>query len=472
MKEIVEKIKVNQGIPHMVFYLLIPLETVGVFVFVIFAATHWAAFVGQSAALFAWTAWFTGLVLYTLLAWLAVRVLRSFLETVVAFGKGITDIHGRMIENRAVSARVELLETRDHYVVYRVSGKVIVQPVTAPRMAIAGPDVQGALLAGDNLPTSVRYEDIRDQIPHGHVLVGIGKNGVETKDKAVGACVWIVGLSGTGKTSTTVLRVEERHADGHKFMGIDPHFYKPDSLTNAIRAYSDSFIMPMARNTNEAMAVLQRFYNEFDGRKAGRIPQPWQKITLLVDEVTSLMDVECSDDPKQAKEVAAKLKSIARICGQEARNFQMGGIFISQQATGVAWLRKMAQMVIVHQLLMESEKKLACDYDAAAMEDMKRWPIGRTYVYGLGFMDGPRTVQQPFFKAPDGDSEWEDSEPDTVESTIEEPDELPMDEDLREAIEAWHEGIRGPRALEREFGWTYHKAQKICRELTDRELIG
>jgi hypothetical protein len=32
------------------------------------------------------------------------------------------------------------------------------------------------------------------------------------------------------------------------------------------------------------------------------------------------------------------------------------------------------------------------------MEDMKTWPIGRTYVFGVGFTDGPRTVQQPFFK--------------------------------------------------------------------------
>ena len=62
------------------------------------------------------------------------------------------------------------------------------------------------------LPTNVLYEDVRHQVPRGHVLVGIGRQGIETKDQAVGACVWIVGLSGTGKTSTTVLRVEERAA--------------------------------------------------------------------------------------------------------------------------------------------------------------------------------------------------------------------------------------------------------------------
>ena len=92
------------------------------------------------------------------------------------------------------------------------------------------------------------------------------------------------------------------------------------------------------------------------------------------------------------------LKTITRICGQEARNFEMGGIFISQQATELAWLRKVALMVIVHQLMQESEKKLATNNDTAVMQDMKTWPIGRTYVFGVGFgQEGPRTVQQPYF---------------------------------------------------------------------------
>ena len=82
----------------------------------------------------------------------------------------------------------------------------------------------------------------------------------------------------------------------------------------------------------------------------------------------------------------------------------MGSIYISQQATGLAWLRKVALMVIVHQLLMNSEKELACNGDKAVMEDMKYWPRGRTYVYGVGFgAGGARTVQQPYFKSPDGD---------------------------------------------------------------------
>jgi hypothetical protein len=263
------------------------------------------------------------------------------------------------------------------------------------------------------LPTNVLYEDVRNQVPRGHVLVGVGRTGIETKDQAVGACVWIVGLSGTGKTSTTVLRVEERAAAGHKFLGADPHYFKPDSLTNAVKAYEHDFMMPMARDIEGIKAVLATFLNEFNARKAGRVPQPWQPITLLVDEVGSLMDPTSADKEERAaeEEIKKMLPSIARICGQEARNFNMGGIFISQQATGLAWLRKVALMVIVHQLLMENEKKLALNGDTEAMESMKTWPRGRTYVYGVGFEEGPRTVQQPFFKGRVIDSTIEPARP-------------------------------------------------------------
>jgi hypothetical protein len=73
----------------------------------------------------------------------------------------------------------------------------------------------------------------------------------------------------------------------------------------------------------------------------------------MIDELGSLMDATDKDE----EEVAKLVKRVARICGQEASNFNMNGLFISQQATELAWLRKVAQMIIVHQLLMESGKK-------------------------------------------------------------------------------------------------------------------
>lgn len=253
------------------------------------------------------------------------------------------------------------------------------------------------------LPTMVMYEEVRGRVPKGHVLVGVGIADVVTKEWGVGACIWIVGLSGTGKTSTTVIRVEERCTAGYGLLGVDPHWFKEDSLYHAIYEtvdgepgpYKNAFVKPMACEPKAMKAVLQYFLDEFYGRKSGKIPRSkWQPLTLLVDEVGSLMDAASPEE----EEIKRMLPTIARICGQEARNFYMGGIFISQQATGLAWLRKVALMVIVHQLLMESEKQLACNGDKTVMDDMKIWPVGRTYVYGVGFnQTGPVTVQQPYF---------------------------------------------------------------------------
>jgi hypothetical protein len=326
-----------------------------------------------------------------------------------------------------------------------------------------------ALLPSGELPTNVRYEDIRHQVPRDHILVGVGTRGIETKEKAVGACVWIVGLSGTGKTSTTVLRVEERAASGHQFLGIDPHFFKPDSLTNAITAYANKFIVPMARTPKETNKVLNMFLDEFKGRKSGKIPQPWKPITLLIDEVGSLMDVT---EPLE-KENADLIKSIARICGQEARNFNMGGILISQQATGLAWLRKVALMVIVHQLLMESEKRLATNNDTEVMLDMKLWPIGRTYVFGVGFnRTGPLTVQQPFFerKASSSDvwvftDEDEDEDENIIDADMDEDEDTEelLDADYQRAMEAWNKGHKSVRALRDYLGITQYKAYELYK---------
>lgn len=351
-----------------------------------------------------------------------------------------------------------------------------------------GAGAAGALPGPSDLPTSVLYEDVRGLVPAGHILVGVGRAGrVETKEKAVGACLWIVGLSGTGKTSTTVLRVEERASDGHGFLGIDPHWFKDDSLFHAIcetldgqpGPYAKRFLKPMACTPAQQKEVLQYFLAEFNGRKSGRIPKPWRKITLLVDEVGALMDPTTEEE----EEIKEMLPTIARICGQEARNFNMGGIFISQQATGLAWLRKMALMVIVHQLLMQNEKELAVNGDKAVAKDMESWPIGRTYVYGVGFSkSGPLTVQQPYFTrsyAIDGDftSEGVGSLVDAAELLPVESESsgassvLPVDEDLREALEAYQRGVRGPRAMQRALGCTYYRACQLCTELVEKGLI-
>src|SRR5215469_14954415 len=245
------------------------------------------------------------------------------------------------------------------------------------------------------LPTYVRYEEIRPQIPHGRALVGVSGRGIETKEDSVRALVWIVGGSGTGKTNTVCIRVDDDDRRGHRFLVIDPHRFKKDSLYHAIKGYASQFLLPVAMEPEDVLATLNAFLQEFERRKAGG---SWSyPVTIIVDEVGSLvLDVD-KDNPVEAN-VAARLKEVARVCGQEARGFDMGGIFISQDAAGLAWLRKRALMVLAHQVTMWSERLLVCNQNTMIARDMDTWPVGRTLAYGIAFPEGQLVVQQPVFQ--------------------------------------------------------------------------
>jgi hypothetical protein len=245
------------------------------------------------------------------------------------------------------------------------------------------------------LPTYVRYEEIRPQIPHGRALVGVSGRGVETKEDSVRALVWIVGGSGTGKTNTVCIRVDDDDRRGHRFLVIDPHLFKKDSLYNAIKGYSSRFLLPVAMEPEDVLAVLNAFLQEFERRKAGG---SWSyPVTIIVDEVGSLV-LDIDKDNQTEANVVARLKEVARVCGQEARGFDMGGIFISQDAAGLAWLRKRALMVLAHQVTMWSERLLVCNQNTVIARDMDTWPVGRTLAYGIAFPEGQLVVQQPVFQ--------------------------------------------------------------------------
>lgn len=247
----------------------------------------------------------------------------------------------------------------------------------------------------NTLPEYVDYDTIT--LADDQELLGCENDGPVTlpitRTSNPGNLIWIVGLSGTGKTSTCLLRVERRAVAGHKFLGCDPHYFKPDSLTNSVAGYAEMFLRPMARSEDEIEAVIDYFLEIFTDRRTGVIPpSEWFPITLLIDEVNALMDATS----KEEKALSKKIQRAARICGQEGRNFLMGGIYISQQATELAWLRKIALLIIVHKLNMLSERKLAVNEDKMVVADMDYWKKGRTYVYGCE-VEGGRILQQPYF---------------------------------------------------------------------------
>lgn len=255
------------------------------------------------------------------------------------------------------------------------------------------PEIEGPVVA--SLPEYIDYDTIT--LADNEELLGCDEDGPVTipitPTSNPGNLIWIVGLSGTGKTSTCLLRVERRVTSGHKFLGCDPHYFKPDSLTNSLTGYAEMFLRPMARSEEEIDAVLDEFLGIFESRRRGLIPSSeWFPITIVIDEVNSLMDTTS----KEEKALNKKIQRVGRICGQEGRNFLMGGIYISQQATELSWLRKIALLIIVHKLNMLSERKIAVNEDKAVVADMDYWKKGRTYVYGCE-VEGGRILQQPYF---------------------------------------------------------------------------
>ncbi len=96
---------------------------------------------------------------------------------------------------------------------------------------------------------------------------------------------------------------------------------------------------------------------------------------LIIDEVGSLTQYVDQED-ETAVNVARMIQKIAAICGNKARGFNMRGIFISQRAAGLSWLRNAALMVIAHQTLMMNERLLVCKNNRAIADDMSTWPQG------------------------------------------------------------------------------------------------
>jgi hypothetical protein len=266
----------------------------------------------------------------------------------------------------------------------------LISPVPNQQGQIGAGPAPLALGPASSLPDAVNYEDIQEQVPAGHSLMGVSSDAVETTEFGNLMTMWICGGSGGGKSNTVGIKIEEAIENGRNLgiLCIDYHANKKDSLYNKIKEYEDLFLMPVARDEKEAMAVLERFYGEFGRRRT--VPEEEQDqlsdVLLVVDEVPAVVEDET---------IAPLLKKIARLCGRESRGFGMFGWFISQNAVGLAWLRNVALTVIAHKMVMLNDAELACNQHKDIARDMENWPIGRVVVYGMRFK-GIKVLQMPF----------------------------------------------------------------------------
>lgn len=387
--------------------LLLVAAIIGAFVFFSYVAGHWQQYNATTPLLV------NGF--FVFLACCAALVpIAGVLLLIGRARKGRAEIEVKRAEAARIRAEAQEIAARQYVPHALPTYAVVRQPDTGKIELLAAPPVrqerynvrindigttpQGALPPpqGEDappllLPRYIRYAEVRPYIPRGHALVGVAPGGPVTKVRDdIRGLVWVVGGSNTGKSNTVAIRVAEDAERGHLFVGIDPHRSKPDSLYHSTREYEAQFLYPMARATGDSIQVLDHFLAEGEQRvRTGRWHDPW---TLLVDEVGKLTSFLETDEEK---ELARKLKEVARFCGQEARGFEMCAVMISQTATGLSWVRRDAGMVIAHQVNTFNERLLVCNQDREIARQMDHWPKGRTFIYGLGIEEGPGVYQQP-----------------------------------------------------------------------------
>lgn len=246
-----------------------------------------------------------------------------------------------------------------------------------------------------NLPDYVAYDEIT--VKRGQFVLGVNEN------MQVAHCpfehlqtMWIVGGSDTGKSKTVALKVYEAKKNGRdiKIILIDPHKRKPDSLYNRLRCYEHLFLC-VAQTDEEIYDALCDFKAEYDMRQGMETEEleEFDDILLICDEVKR---VSTSEDERIGKLV----KRIAQICGYESRGFGMFGWFISQQASGLKWLRDAVMTTIVHKMHTMEERELALNGNKKIAREMDSWSVkGRVAIYGQAF-DNTYVLQMPDFEIP------------------------------------------------------------------------
>jgi hypothetical protein len=195
----------------------------------------------------------------------------------------------------------------------------------------------------------IYYEEVLSQVAEGNILVGI------REDQTVRSGVWddnkttlILGNSSSGKTTTAVEKSISAVLSGALLVTCDPHAHKEDSLTRRLLPLQD-FLYPGTRfgvKHEEIYQNVQVVLQELNRRVAGSKAR--FKLVLVVDEYNRLMRDE---------DIAKDLSNIVEVIGQEGRGYNIYGIFLCQQITGNAVLRKSVNSYICHRI-DESEAKL------------------------------------------------------------------------------------------------------------------
>jgi len=312
--------------------LLLPVELLGIGVFLLYVATHWHDFIGQSAVIFSWLAWFAALLAYVGLAWFAIRVLRALLDAVLAFVRAMTEVAEKRAQMRLVHARQALLHTDRNYVVFLQDGVVTVQAIAQTRSSSV-PVMPVALPESDvieSLPAAIQtFRElidagvVQEAIARGQMLLGYVEGQLRYGSWLDLYSCGIGGVSGSGKTTTVRFLLLQAVLAGAQLVMIDPHIaHKEESLAAQFQRF-DVHAMPPCDETPAQVARRIKFLaNECDRRKM--LGETGPALVAVFDEFNAIIR-RLPDDLR--RELADLLLTIA----QEGRKFGIFAMLIGQR---------------------------------------------------------------------------------------------------------------------------------------------
>lgn len=319
----------NVNKSQVAFILLVPLEFVGLTVFLVYMFAHWHEFTANTAAILAWVVWFVSLCAYVGLAYLAVRVL-------LVLARGLADVLKQLADTRLALTQRAVLHTADRYVVYMESGQIRVQstaPAQLPAPAAGAPAVEVQALPEPKTQQPVFHTfrdlltrgDVQAALHNGKMLLGFQLDGTLRLGSWLDLySVGIGGVSGSGKTTTVRFLLFQAVLAGARLVMIDPHLGEPEeSLAAQFQALPGIHqLRPCDDAPDQVAQRVTWLMKEYRRRKSGAshtVP-----IVFVLDELNGL--IRRLDDERR-RALADLLLTIA----QEGRKFGMFALLIGQR---------------------------------------------------------------------------------------------------------------------------------------------
>jgi len=184
------------------------------------------------------------------------------------------------------------------------------------------------------------------------------------------------GLSGSGKTSTSVYLLAQAALHGSRLVLLDPHAGNAESLASRLAPLSSSMICRPAESPREMRDSLDLVADELARRSApgagyvrGSAP-----IVFVADEFAAL----------QRGELAEPLAELVESLGTEGRKFDIYGLICSQVwssgRAGGTPLRDSLASAYMHRLRPAQARMLSGLTAADLPDDLLSLPAGRAYM--------------------------------------------------------------------------------------------